>query len=197
MMPFQAGPLGAGKQALFFNETGVSAMAKLWFVTWTTYGSWLPGDPRGFQTWRGKEYIPPPPRYARGDEPTYDPAYYRERWRRIKKICPNPVLLSPLEQQLALTAVVQEIATLSLVPHILSIGRWHVHLVSEFGLLRIRPTVGRLKSTATRALPNPGTRKRVWTDGCHMESLTTTTAVNNAVEYVRRHRDEGALIHEW
>jgi hypothetical protein len=35
-------------------------MDKYWLVTWVTYGSWLPGDPRGFRTFRGREYVPPP-----------------------------------------------------------------------------------------------------------------------------------------
>lgn len=172
-------------------------MAKFWLVTWTTYSSWLPGDPRGFQTWRGKEYVPPPRRYAKPGEPTYDAARYRELWLRMKTMCPNPVRLTDTEQRLAMDAIVREIDSLTLVPRVLSLGDWHVHLVSQFGLQWIRPTVGRLKAAATRALPNPGTRKRVWTDGCHMESLPDESALTGAANYVRDHRSEGALIHEW
>ncbi len=168
-----------------------------WFVTWSTYGWWLPGDPRGFQTRRGREYVPPPARYAGPSERPYDAAQYRGRWRYARRLCPEAVRLTPEEQQLALDAVVNDIGQLQVAPRILGFGATHVHLVAKFGLLKIRPTVGRWKSHATRALPNPGTRRRVWAEGCHMKSLTDEEAFNNAVNYVRDHVNEGALIHEW
>ena len=59
--------------------------AKWWLVTFGTYGVWLPGDPRGFQTWRGREYVPPPARYAKPGEATYDPAPHRTRYAAAKR----------------------------------------------------------------------------------------------------------------
>jgi hypothetical protein len=172
-------------------------MVKHWFVTWTTYGSWLPGDPRGFQTWRARTYVPPPKRYAKSDEPTYDAAAYRDEWEMAKQMCPNAVRLTREEQRLALDAIVQAIYPLQMTPRILAIGDWHAHLIAQFYLLPIRPTVGRFKNAATNAIPNPGSRKRIWTDGCHMESLPGTVALRYATDYVRRHAEQGALVYEW
>ena len=30
------------------------------FLTWTTYGSWLPGDDRGWRKWKAGEQLPQP-----------------------------------------------------------------------------------------------------------------------------------------
>src|SRR5258708_35638890 len=57
-----------------------------WLVTWSTYGSWLPGDPRGFQIWRGQEYVPPPKRYAKPGEDTYDRSKYVQRHQEAKSM---------------------------------------------------------------------------------------------------------------
>lgn len=105
--------------------------------------------------------------------------------------------LTAEEILLVKTAIVQQLDLLPMEPVILGVGPDHVHLVACFGELRIRPTVGRLKSFATRAVPNPGNRKRLWTKECHMESLETEAALEYAVAYVRQHAEQGALIHEW
>lgn len=172
-------------------------MALWWLVTWTTYGSWLPGDRRGFQTRRCKEYVPPPPRYAKAGEPTYDSEVYRPRWNANLQLCPNAVRLTRDEQCDALVAMVIELQKLSVTPRIIALAPTHGHLIAQFGALMIRPTVGRLKAHATRALTNPGNRKRVWSDQCHMESLPNEWALQNGVEYLRRHHDQGALLFEW
>jgi hypothetical protein len=172
-------------------------MAKWWFVTWSIYGWWLPGDPRGFQTRRGREYVPPPARYAKPGEPVYNANDYTERWQEAKNLCPDAVVLTEAEQKLAFPAVVSEINSLAIVPRILGFGRTHSHLLAQFGALPIRSTVGRFKSAGTRALPNPGTRRRVWADGCHMKSVAGEIAYVSAVDYIRRHAEEGALIYEW
>ncbi|MFN4261319.1 MAG: hypothetical protein ACK4RK_18700 [Gemmataceae bacterium] len=172
-------------------------MALDWFVTWSTHGSWLPGDPRGFQTWRGKEYVPPPRRYAKPGKPIYDPRQYHDRWLLAKEMCPGAVTLTPEEQQLVLNALVEDINLLPVQPHILSVGDWHIHFIAQFGALRIRPTVGRLKLHATLAIPKRTARKQIWAQGCHMKSLPDEEALTNGIDYVRRHVEEGALIYEW
>ena len=46
-------------------------MAKWWLVSWTTYGTWLPGDERGYCTWRKRTYVAPPKRFAKPGEPQH------------------------------------------------------------------------------------------------------------------------------
>ena len=80
-------------------------MGKWWLVTWVTYGSWLPGDPRGFKTWRRRRYIPAPQGKSYFGEPTYNPANYAEEHRIIREISDNPVVLSSQERAFALEAI--------------------------------------------------------------------------------------------
>src|SRR5437870_2691913 len=123
-----------------------------WLVTWSTYGSWLPGDPRGFQTWRGKEYVPPPKRYAKPGEEIYDPSKYTKTYQLAKEKVSEPVRLNETRRQYVLNAVVSQFAKLPLVPAALTISSEHSHLLSKFGELSIRPTTGVLKGEATKAL---------------------------------------------
>jgi len=141
-----------------------------WLVTWTTYASWLPGDPRGFRMWRGREYIPPPKRYAKPGEPTYRPAPYRERHTMYKATSGAPVRLASAEQALLLPAIVAEVDAIPLVAAIVSIDVQHVHLLAQFGTMPIRRIVGRLKAAATRAWREQGgDTSRLWSRNCDMK----------------------------
>jgi hypothetical protein len=172
--------------------------AKWWLVTWTTYGSWLPGDPRGFQTWHGREYVPPPPRYAKPGEPTYDKAEYEQRYEAARKQVEGAIELSKEEQQRVCNSIVDELIVIPVVPAVLSVGNVHVHLLAIFGKLLIRPTVGRLKARATRELNEAGfIGKRVWSKNCHMVSKDTADKLQNAYNYVAKHVEEGCLVHRW
>ncbi|MEX2288019.1 MAG: hypothetical protein WD648_13075 [Planctomycetaceae bacterium] len=173
-------------------------MSKWWLVTWTTFGTWLPGDPRGFQTWRGRQYVPPPKRYAKAGEPTYDSAQFSDEHKRASAIAGEAVYLSSAQQELVRDAVIDEIASIPIIAAILAIKKAHVHLLAKFGPFDIRATVGRLKAAATRLLGEQGFEdKRVWSRNCHMKSKTTAREIRGAFDYIRKHGKNGALIHIW
>ena len=173
-------------------------MGKWWLVTWVTYGSWLPGDPRGFKTWRARRYIPPPSGESHYGEPTYNPTEYAAEHRMAIAKCKCPVSLSTLERRAALGAIAEDIDDSPLVPSILAMGAEHVHLLAKFGSLRIRPTVGRLKSAATQQLHAHGfDAPQPWAKGCHMESMPNEDAFLQAFEYIRGHENDGAVIRIW
>ena len=170
---------------------------KFWLVTWTTHGSWLPGDPRGFQTWRGREHVPPPKRYARPGEPTYEAEPYEARHAHAKSISGQGVRFYRTESRVSLNAMVEEINGIEVQPRIISVAPTHVHFIARFGRLEIRPTVKRIKSAATRAMPRFGDGKFPWVRGCHMESLPDDDALRKAVDYVSKHVLEDAVIYVW
>lgn len=171
---------------------------KWWLVTWNTYASWLPGDPRGFQTWRGREYVPPPARYAKPGEKVYDPAEYAERYESAKAISGDAVTLTPDERRITADAVVAEVDKLHLPSAILAVGGQHCHLRAKFGALKIRATVGVLKSEATKAMRALGFhRDQYWATECHMKSKSEGKEFGDAFGYVGRHVDEGAVIYIW
>ena len=174
-------------------------MGKWWLITWTTYGTWLPGDPRGFQTWRGETYIPPPSRYAKPGERTYQPEEYKIDHEIAKRsMVEDPVHLTIAERRIAVDAVVSEVAKMPIIPAVLAIGSEHSHLLAKFRALKIRPAVGALKAAATRELHENGmTSEHIWTQGCHMNSKGSPQEFRGAFEYVRRHEKEGAVVYIW
>jgi|SRR5580700_3082578 hypothetical protein len=174
-------------------------MTVWWLITWGTYGSWLPGDPRGFRTWRRREYVPPPYGRAESGEATYDPSAYAQRNEVARnRLTSNPVSLKLAERRQACSALVAEIATLRIVPAILAVATHHAHFISQFGELEIRPTIGRIKAAATRSFNEASFGlSSVWAKGCHMESLKSEDDFLTAYRYVEQHRMEGAVIQKW
>lgn len=171
-----------------------------WLVTWTTYGSWLPGDARGFRTWRGRERVAPPRRFATHSDDVYEPARYVTRYREAVAQCSTGVCLNVTHRQVALKAIVEDVNALNLPAAVLAVADWHVHLVAQFGGLPIRPTVGRFKSEATRAIKAADDNyepKRSWTKGCHMESLKDDASLDAACRYVAGHVLQGAVVYTW
>ncbi len=173
-------------------------MAKWWLISWTTYGTWLPGDKRGYCTRRGTIYVPPPKRYAKPGEPTYKAEEHTAIHKLAKSVSGAAVHLTPEQMQLSLDAIIAEISKIPIVPAILSLGEWHVHWLCYFGPFGIDPVVERVKAAATRELKAQGfTGKRPWTRGCNMRSKSNRQACRNAYQYIKRHLDQGCLIHEW
>ncbi|HTQ37978.1 MAG TPA: hypothetical protein VMJ32_03070 [Pirellulales bacterium] len=173
-------------------------MPKWWLITWTTYGSWLPGDPRGFRTWRKREYVPPPKRYAAPGEPVYNPSVYAERRRIAQQTTAASISLTKRQQLCVLNATVDEIRQMDVVPAIISIGTTHVHWLAQFERLSIRLAVGRIKAKATLSLREIGfDGKRPWTKNCHMESKQTDDEFHGAFRYIHHHVHENCLIHVW
>jgi hypothetical protein len=173
-------------------------MGKWWLITWTTYGSWIPGDERGFCTRKMNEYIPPPKRFARPGESTYDPDEFVELRESVQDKMDEPVFLKASECSVVEQALKHELESIEIIPAIMSVGKSHVHLLAKFDRLKIKPTVGRLKAAATRALnTNCFTGKRPWTKNSHMKSKPTKKEFINAFHYVQRHVNEKCLVHVW
>jgi hypothetical protein len=173
-------------------------MAKWWLISWTTYATWLLGDKRGYCTWRGKQYVPPPRRYAKPGEAIYRASEHSHVHDLAQSTCDESVYLTRNQMEIALAAMISEIAEINIVPAIMSLGEWHVHWLCHFGKLKIRPTVSRVKAAATRELNAVGFQgKKPWTKGCNMKSKSTQRACRNAYKYVRDHRNQGCLIYEW
>ncbi len=173
-------------------------MAKWWLISWTTHGTWLPGDKRGYRTWRGHRYVPPPKRYAKREEPVYKAGEHAGVLQVAESISHGPTYLSHEQMEIALAAMVEEIDQISVAPAIMSVGDSHVHWLCYFGPVEIRPTVSRVKAAASRELNRRSSREtKTWTKGCNMRSKATQRECRIAYKYVRDHRDQECLIYEW
>jgi hypothetical protein len=171
---------------------------KWWLVTWTTYATWLPGDPRGFQTWRARVFVPPPPRYAKPGERTYEPEPWAAKHRMATRDSDPPVRLTPEQRVVVLKSILEELEQMAVESAVLAVDATHVHWLARFGQATIRPAVGRLKAAATRRLKENGFQgKRPWTKNCHMKSKNTEHEFATALNYVVRHERQGADVYVW
>jgi len=136
------------------------------FVTTTTYGTWLPGDARGFV--EDGRILPP------------DPARLHRATALMKK---GPVLLSEAEQTAAFRALSTACEEFGYQLTDCTVECWHLHWIVEHGFDAVPAMVGRLKTRMRQAL----TRGRIWTEGyCH-RCLYTTEEIETTQGYIARH----------
>ena len=146
-----------------------------YFITWTTYGTWLPGDARG---WRKANQGPRPP------QPLL------KEWCRAH-MGENPVLLNEA-QRLRVEAVCRKHAEIrGWELHAVSARSNHVHVVvtADKPLKIVRD---QFKANATRVLreePDPITNETVWTQGGDCEIVDGEDNLHGVVEYVTEAQD--------
>ena len=165
-----------------------------WLLTWTTYGTWLPGDSRGF--------VSPIPRksgkWTRENRPGV--AYDRdvpERLAESRRLLKGPPVFLRLPQAELLLGQFQETAA-----HrgwgllAAAVMRAHVHLVvgvpgdpEPDALLRDFKAYGSRALNRRFSRPESGTW---WTEGGSKRVNRTVELVVRAVRYVAR--QEGALV---
>ncbi len=117
----------------------------VYFLTWTTYGSWLHGDERG--SVHHRDAAPGTPRIAP------DP--------RRQDLCRNllqgdPVLLSDEMRSVVDAAIREHCRFAGWGMHALNVRTNHVHVVVESAPKSPETTMNSLKSWATRALRGRG-----------------------------------------
>jgi REP element-mobilizing transposase RayT len=163
-------------------------MDRCWLLTWTTYGTWLPGDIRGFvsniPSEAGTEV-----RHNTPGTP-YDADDARVRQRARASLMGQPVWLTA-EQAAVVLAQIQETAQFRgwdlLACAILAN---HIHLVVRVsGDPEPAALLHSFKSYATRALNAAGYRPsggRWWTESGSRRKLPDERAVAAAVAYVSR-----------
>ncbi len=146
-----------------------------YFITWTTYGAWLPGDARG---WR---------------KTTAGPQLARprlEEWCR-SRMTENPILLDD-DQRLRVEAVCRKHAAIrGWALHAVSVRSNHVHIVVTADkppeLVR-----DQFKANATRVLrESPGAidQEKVWARGGDCEIVDGETNLERVIQYVTEAQD--------
>jgi REP element-mobilizing transposase RayT len=153
-------------------------------ITWTCYGTWLPGDGRGHVSnvrlpdgsYEPKQNIPGTP-IAAGDE------YTRERARSLQK--GETVWLAPAEALCTATALASAARERGWRIVRAAIMANHVHVVvcdcPDDGPAVRRVLKGVSQSALSRSL---GHSRRWWTQGGSDRYKHGTAAVENAVNYV-------------
>jgi REP element-mobilizing transposase RayT len=161
-----------------------------WFhVTGNTYGTWLPGDPRGWRSRKHKVHVD-------GDyrDPPAPGAYDHLNAHSRSLLTRDAVLLTPDQRRVAGRAMVDRLLELNVRLLALSCGRAHYHLLGGFSDHEVRQLVGRAKKNATFDLRECGFEGRAWARKSRPLPVGNRAHQRNVFEYILDHAREGAWV---
>ena len=141
-----------------------------YMLTWTTYGSWLPGDKRGYV-----------------EDGQILPGNVRTLERNKQRQKSTTVRLSTREKQIVHRVILTEAQKLGHQIEVCVVFSNHVHLVARPHSESIEEVVGRYKSVTTRALWQHGRKGRIWTKGYDKRFCFTEGDLTARIKYVRNH----------
>jgi REP element-mobilizing transposase RayT len=160
------------------NNIIFSSMAKLvgYMLTWTTYGTWLQGDKRGFV--KDGEILP-------GDETIL------ELCKRLQK---GPtVKFTTQEKVIVEAAILNEAERISHKIEALAVCTNHIHLAARPCDKSIERIVSMYKSAATRELRCYGRTGKIWTKGFDKRFCFTQEDLVGKIAYIQNHKQPTTL----
>lgn len=156
------------------------------FITWTTYGSWLPGDSRGWMKWQKGEQQPQPA---------------LNEWCK-KRMQAKPVLLDAPQRQIVEDVIREHSQHRGWELHAVSVRSNHVHVAVTVvlrtgsqdyrvadGLKRVRD---QFKANATRVLrqgENPIRNEKTWTKGGDIQFIDSDEDLERVMIYIAEAQD--------
>ena len=144
-----------------------------YMVTWTTYGSWLPGDQRGYVK-HGK-IIP-------GDPKILQACLMLQKSATVK--------FDTKARAIVRNAILDEAKRIGHTIEALTVCTNHVHLVARPCKESIGAIVSRYKNVSMFALRKHGQVGRVWTRGFDKRFCFAQDDLNRRIEYVRKHQSD-------
>jgi len=167
----------------------MSAWNYWYHITTNTYGTWLPGDPRGWRSRDHKRHVDgdyrnPPPTGA-------DAGLYDYAKRNMKQ---SPVFLTTDQRKVAGQAMVEMLVDQRLKVIALSLDAVHCHFLARFPSRSGGPIVGRAKKHAYFKLHATGHVGKLWARACRMLPITDRQHQVNTYNYIRDHAHVGAWV---
>jgi hypothetical protein len=160
-------------------------------VTITTYGNWLPGDPRGFRTWDHREHV-------EGDYKSPPKEDYSERLAANKRRQRSrPTVLTVEQREIVCLAIRERLAMLDVLVVCVAMGRCHGHVLAKFPLGDAREPIGVAKRHAWYCLREIGWSGRLWAKRCGVKSIHDRKHQLNVYRYILEHEREGAFVWAW
>ena len=161
-------------------------------LTWVTYKSWLPGDPRGFRSHKGKNYIPPPVRYAGKDTQQYS----SERFKGLYEFHSGSgaVRLDETQREKVVDIVIETIREFCPGRAAVCVGETHAHVLLELGG---RITSDRFcnfaKGRSARKLISLGHNGKVWARRFHARHIDSAQW-DSAKQYILNHETSREIL---
>jgi len=141
-----------------------------YMVTWRTYGSWLPGDERGYVT---------DGQILQGDLQILERNQKRQKLPTVK--------LNKKEIQLVRQVISNEAERIGHEIVALAVCTNHVHLAARTNDKLIEDIVARYKSVTTRAVWGLGRKGRIWTKGYDKRFCFSEEQLTQKIHYVNKH----------
>jgi REP element-mobilizing transposase RayT len=142
-----------------------------YMITWTTYGTWLQGDKRGYVK-NG--------RVCSGNKALME----SNKQLQLK----DAIRLSRVQQQVVKEAIIGEAALQGQCIHALSVQSNHVHIVVEYVPKPIGKVVAYYKKAARLALKAMGHNGKLWTKGYDKRFCFGRTNLEQRIKYVQDHK---------
>ena len=139
-------------------------------LTWTTYGTWLQGDERGYVQ-DGK--------IRRGNKGLVQA-------NKLSQI-QNSVKLSKKQRQLVREAIVEEAAMRGQRVYALSVKATHIHIVVQNTRLPRSNIVAYYKKAGRLALKATGHNGKLWTRGYDKRYCFDEASLEQKIRYVKSH----------
>ncbi len=141
-----------------------------YMVTWTTYGTWLPGDKRGYVK-QGK-IMPGDPKILKASQILQKSA---------------AVTLDSEQKAIIHRAILQEAERIGHTIEALAVCTNHIHLVARHCEKSIESIVSRYKNVAMFAICKEKPVRRIWTRGFDKRFCFNEKSLNQRIDYVKRH----------
>ena len=146
-----------------------------YFITWTAYGTWLPGDERGWNRKGELENLPSDPLFNEGAE---------------AKMKETAFVLSESDRQIVEHTIRAHCEFRKWDLHAVNVRSNHVHVVVTADGYKPETVASQFKSWATRKLqPHHPNRKRFWTEGASRRWINQNDDLVAAVEYTLEAQD--------
>ena len=142
-----------------------------YMVTWTTYGSWLPGDERGYVE---NGHILPANR-----------GIFKASKKQLKS---QAVSLTKQEMKIIHQVILNEAQRIHNEILALVVCTNHVHIAIHPHSQSIDKIISRYKSITTRALWDTGRKGRIWTKGFDKRFCFSEEELAARIKYINKHK---------
>ena len=153
-----------------------------YFITWTTYGTWLPGDERGWN--------------RRGDHESLAPNRFLSEFNasRMKE---TEFVLNHGDQEIVADTITKHCEIRKWELHAMSVRSNHVHVVVTTPECTPETVRDQLKAWCSRLLKrNHPDRTRFWTEGASCRWINTNDDLESAMEYVLEAQDRKGVEYQ-
>ena len=139
-------------------------------VTWTTYGTWLQGDKRGYV--KNGKILPQNDNLLRANKAN-------QKYDTIK--------LSPRQKKVVHDAIIKESSIIGQKIFALAVCSNHVHLVLDYFPKPISDIVAYYKKAGRLALKEMGLTGKIWAKGYDKRFCYDEIILNRRIKYVKNH----------